>query len=152
MAGQLSHFQNYAPHVDPDADHGYATKRYAGEYARLLAVLDRRLATRRYLAAGAYTVADMACFGWVLAYKNFGVDLGPFPHARRWYDALKVRPALRRGVSAGKDARGPVSSTIQRADADSLKRLFVQDAGTVGGGGGGGGDEKRGGGAGKSKL
>ena len=135
MAGQLSHFRNYAPHVDPSADHGYGLARYKGEYERLLGVMDRRLATRRWLAAGEFTIADMACFGWVLAYKNFGVDLAAFPNTRRWYKELGKRPALRRGVDAGKSSAGPVSSTIRRADKDALKRLFVQDGSTGADGG-----------------
>jgi len=127
MAGQLSHFTNYAPSVAPDADHSYSLARYRGEYERLLAVMDRRLNGRRYLAADEYTIADMSCYGWVLAHKNFKVDLAPFPHLRRWYEELKSRPALRRGISVGK------SSKPNMADQDpaTLQKLFKQTKNTV---------------------
>ncbi|MEM6905337.1 MAG: glutathione S-transferase N-terminal domain-containing protein, partial [Pseudomonadota bacterium] len=42
MAGQLSHFVNYAPEGIGD----YSRERYADEYDRLLGVLERRLAGR----------------------------------------------------------------------------------------------------------
>jgi len=130
MAGQLSHFQNYAPHVDPSADHAYAVRRYRGEYERLLRVMDTRLASSRYLAGPLYTIADMACFGWVLGHKNFLVPLEPFPSLQRWYDELKVRPALRRGVNLGKEDQ-PISATIAQTDRECLQNLFVQDGATV---------------------
>ncbi len=45
MAGQLSHFVNYAR-----GDHNYSLKRYSNEYDRLLAVMDVRLRDRDFLA------------------------------------------------------------------------------------------------------
>ena len=47
MAGQLSHFVNYAPKTYP-----YALERYRCEYDRLLGVMDRRLADAQYVAGG----------------------------------------------------------------------------------------------------
>lgn len=129
IAGQVSHFQNYAPHVDADTDHAYSLRRYQGEYQRLLRVMDTRLEKNRYLAGQEYTVADIACFGWVLAHKNFQLTLDPYPHLRRWYDELKLRPALRRGVELGKGVQ-PLSKTIQQADKELLQKLFVQNGST----------------------
>ena len=47
MAGQLSHFLNYAPEGQE-----YALKRYTGEYGRNLAVLENRLEGRDYILRG----------------------------------------------------------------------------------------------------
>ena len=58
MAGQLSHFVNYAQEPVP-----YAQDRFANEYDRLLAVMDVRLRDREYLA-GDYSIADMAALPW----------------------------------------------------------------------------------------
>ena len=63
MAGQLSHFVNYAPNFP--GDHSYSTERYKYEYDRLLGVMDTVLKNREYLA-GDYSIADMASFPWVL--------------------------------------------------------------------------------------
>lgn len=105
MAGQLSHFVNYAKEAVE-----YAHDRYANEYDRLLAVMDVRLRDREFLA-GEYSIADMAAFPWVLPYKKLGNDLDRFVNLRRWFDALKERPAVRRGVDLGKDwKRGEASS------------------------------------------
>lgn len=97
MAGQLSHFVNYAKETVQ-----YAHDRYANEYDRLLAVMDVRLRDRDFLAGG-YSIADMAAFPWVLPYRKLGNDLDKFVNLRRWFDTLKERPAVRRGVDLGKD-------------------------------------------------
>ncbi|MEL6978786.1 MAG: glutathione binding-like protein, partial [Pseudomonadota bacterium] len=100
MAGQHSHFWNYAP-----KDNAYAAARYAREYDRTLGVLDRWLEDRAFILGDEYSVADMASFPWVLIAKAMGRSLEPFPHLARWRAAIKERPAVRRGVDLGKDLR-----------------------------------------------
>jgi GST-like protein len=97
IAGQLSHFVNYAKEPVP-----YAHERFANEYDRLLAVMDIRLRDREYLA-GDYSIADIAAFPWVIPYRRLGNDLDRFPQLRKWFDALKSRPAVRRGTDLGND-------------------------------------------------
>lgn len=103
MAGQLSHFVNYAPKTYP-----YALERYRCEYDRLLGVMDRRLADAQYVA-GNYSIADMACFPWTRSYERQGQDLDDFPNVKRWFEAIAGRPAVRRGleVLAERRSRGP---------------------------------------------
>ena len=97
IAGQLSHFVSYAKEPVP-----YAHQRFSDEYDRLLAVLDVRL-RRRECIAGDYSIADMAAFPWIIPYRRLGNDLDRFPEVRRWFDAMKSRPAVRRGVALGED-------------------------------------------------
>lgn len=97
MAGQLSHFVNYTKEEMP-----YPLSRYSNEYDRLLAVMDVRLRDREFLA-GDYSIADIASFPWVMPYRRLGNDLDKFTNLRRWFDALKERPALQRGIDLGKD-------------------------------------------------
>jgi GST-like protein len=127
MAGQLSHFVNYAKGVDGQADHGYAHKRYAGEYNRCLGVLERRLEGREYLL-DAYSIADMISWPWVFISKPLGQPLDEFPNVSRWRDAIKARPAVQKGVDAGKDLR-------RRGDhsEESRKILFGQTAKSLSG-------------------
>ena len=120
MAGQLSHFVNYV-----QTDVPYAHKRYANEYDRLLAVMDVRLRNRDYLA-GDYSIADIASFPWVLPYRRLGNDLDNFPNLRRWFDNLKKRPAVQRGVNLGKGWRRN-EATNEKARA----MMFDQNAETV---------------------
>jgi GSH-dependent disulfide-bond oxidoreductase len=99
MLGQHGHFKLYARDEIP-----YAIERYRAEALRLYGVLDRRLADRECLA-GAYSIADMACWPWVVTHKAQEIDLAAFPNVRRWYDALKERPGLRRGYALGRELR-----------------------------------------------
>ena len=120
MAGQLSHFVNYSREAVP-----YAHKRYADEYDRLLAVMDVRLRDREFLA-GDYSIADIASFPWVMPYKRFGNDLDKFENLRRWFDGLKERPAVRKGVDLGSDWK---RSEKQSDAARSI--IFGQNSETV---------------------
>ncbi len=120
MAGQLSHFVNYV-----QEEMTYALRRYGNEYDRLLAVMDVRLRDREFLA-GDYSIADIASFPWVLPYKRLGNDLDKFTHLRRWFDTLKNRPAVRKGVDLGKDWR---RDEARNEKARAL--MFDQNAETV---------------------
>ena len=117
MAGQLSHFVNYAP-----GEHPYSKKRYADEYNRCLGVLERRLQGRDYLV-GEYSIADMASWPWVLIAKPLGQPLDDFPNVAAWRERIKARPAVQRGVDLGKELRrrGPHTE-------DERKILFNQTA------------------------
>ena len=99
MAGQLSHFVNYAP-----GEHPYSHRRYADEYHRCLGVLERRLEKREFLL-GDYSVADMAVWPWVLIARPLGQSLEEFPAVTRWRGEVKSRPAVRAGVDLGKQYR-----------------------------------------------
>jgi len=124
MAGQVSHFVNYAPNFP--GDHSYSEKRYKNEYDRLLGVMNNILSEREYLA-GDYSVADMASFPWVTAYKRYEVDLNKFIEVRRWFDTMKNRLAVRKGMDVGKDAR----NFGQKPTKESLKMMFQQDSNSI---------------------
>ncbi len=115
MLGQHGHFKLYAP--DRIA---YATDRYRNETLRLYGVLDRQLAQSAYVAGPDYTIADMACFPWVQTYKAQEIDLAAFPHIQRWYEVVKQRPGLRRGMDVG---RKQINRRPQD-DAETRKLLF----------------------------
>lgn len=120
MAGQLSHFLNYAKDPVP-----YAQERYAREYDRLLAVMDVRLRDRKFLA-GKYSIADIAAFPWVMPYRRLGNDLKRFKNLRNWFDTIKTRSAVQRGVDLGKDwHRDAAVSDAERSV------MFGQDSETV---------------------
>ena len=120
MAGQLSHFVSYATDANP-----YAHDRYTNEYDRLLAVMDVRLRDREFLA-GDYSIADIACFPWVMPYQRLGNDLDRFKNLRTWFDTIKTRPAVQRGVDVGKDwARDKASNDTARS------MMFGQNSETV---------------------
>jgi GST-like protein len=109
MLGQAGHFRFYAPEQIP-----YARERYDSEMLRLYGVLDRRLAGREYIA-GDYSIADMACWPWIITYKRQEVNLDAFPNVRRWYKTLQARPALRRGYAAGGELGKPTGTWSDEA-------------------------------------
>lgn len=125
MAGQLSHFVNYAPPQGTSED-TYAKTRYANEYDRCLGVLERRLEGRDYILGADYSIADMINWPWVLIAKPLTRDLSGFPNVTRWRKAIKERPAVQRAVDLGKEFRrnAPPSE-------EERKILFSQSAETV---------------------
>ena len=98
MAGQLSHFVNYAPKDQAD----YGAKRYFGEYDRNLGVLEARLEGRDYIL-GDYTIADMLAFPWAFIAKPLTASLDEFPNVAAWRGRIKQRPAVQRAINLFKD-------------------------------------------------
>jgi GST-like protein len=97
MAGQNGFFKVYAPEKVP-----YAIERYRRETARLYGVLDRRLEGREFIA-GDYSVADIACYPWIVPHQAHGHTLGDFPHLQRWFGNIASRPAVRRTYEGVED-------------------------------------------------
>lgn len=117
MAGQAHHFRQYAPEKIE-----YGINRYTNEVNRLYGVMNKRLADRDYLA-GEYSIADMACIGWIKPHKNQGQDLDDTPNLKRWYDAVNARPAVERGLAVANEARSNLGN-----DKEAQKVLFGQKA------------------------
>lgn len=118
MAGQNGHFNHYAPEPVP-----YAIDRYVRETNRLYGVLDRRLADREFIA-GPYSIADIACYPWIVPHAAHGQDLADFPNLGRWFDSIAARPATRRAYEGAPQS---YSSSRQMSDAERAV-LFGQTA------------------------
>ncbi len=100
MLGQAHHFRIYA-----EGKAQYATDRYTNEANRLYGVLDRQLAGQDWVAAGQYTIADIAIFPWLRSAENQGVDWAEYPNVRRWFDNIAQRSAVMRAVEVLADRR-----------------------------------------------
>ncbi|HXY58666.1 MAG TPA: glutathione binding-like protein [Methylocystis sp.] len=118
MAGQNHHFARYATQKIP-----YAIERYVNETNRLYGVLDRRLAEAEYLA-GAYSIADMAAYPWIVPYEAQGQKLEDFPNVKRWFEAIAARPAVKRAYEIGDATAKPRSNFTE----EERKILFGQTA------------------------
>ena len=92
--GQAHHFRRAAKERVP-----YAIKRFTTETRRLWGVLDDRLKDLEWLAAGEYTIADIATFPWTMRYEWQGISLDEFPNVKRWFEAIDARPGVRRGLA-----------------------------------------------------
>jgi GST-like protein len=97
MIGQAHHFLRAAPEQVP-----YGIERYSKETRRLYGVLDKHLADEPFLAAGTYSIADMATYPWIARFEWHKVDLAEFPNVKRWFDAISARPAVQRGMAVPK--------------------------------------------------
>jgi GST-like protein len=113
IQGQANVFFRYAP-VKID----YAINRYQSETKRLYGVLDGQLAVHEFLA-GEYSIADVATWPWISVHEWAGVSLAPFPHLKRWFDQVAVRPAVVRGRSI------PPPVTDAAALADQGGKILV---------------------------
>ncbi len=122
MAGQNHHFANYAPEKIP-----YAIERYVKETSRLYAVLDKRLAGRAFIVGREYTIADMACYPWVIPERQ-GQNVDDFPNLKRWHASIRARPATARAYALVKQVN-PNAGGI-RTEAER-KVLFGQDRNVV---------------------
>jgi len=120
MTGQYGHFTVYAPERI-----AYAIERYTKEAERLLGVLDRQLAARRFIAGDDYTIADMACYPWINPYSKAPLDLAPFANVRRWRAEIAARPATERAYARGVEINPPSNKPL----SDEERRiLFGQGA------------------------
>ncbi len=117
MAGQNHHFTQYAPEKIP-----YAMERYIKETGRLYGVLNKRLADREFVA-GAYSIADMASYPWIVPYERQQQDLDDFPNLKRWFETIKARPAVQRAYALAETVN--VQPTVTE---ESRKLLFGQTA------------------------
>jgi GST-like protein len=102
MLGQAHHFRIYAPEKIE-----YAIKRYTNEAKRLYGVMDKQLATHKFIAGDSYTIADIAIFPWLRSWQNQGIDWSDYPHLKKWFDGIAARAAVQRGVAILADLRKP---------------------------------------------
>jgi len=115
MFGQDGHFKLYAPEKIP-----YAINRYDAECKRLLGVLDRQLEKTGDCVAGEYSIADMAIFPWVATTKARDIDRSEFAQIQAWFERLRVRPAVEKGMELHKEWR----SQGAQNDAKAREILF----------------------------
>jgi GST-like protein len=121
MAGQNNHFAHYAVEKNP-----YAIKRYVDETNRLYGVLNKRLADRAFVA-GDYSIADMASYPWVVPHERQGQKLEDFPHLKRWFEAIRQRPATVRAYEKAKSINTQTGITTE----EQRRILFGQTAAVV---------------------
>lgn len=114
-SGQANHFRHYAPEKI-----AYGIDRYTNEVNRLYGVMNIQLADREFLA-GAYSIADMASWPWIVPYERMGQDLNEFPNLKRWFDTMSARPAVVKGKAVGQELRAEMSE-------EAKKVLFGQRA------------------------
>jgi len=123
MSGQNNHFKNYA--VDKIQ---YAIDRYVNEVNRLYGVMNKRLEDREYFA-GEYSIADIACYPWVVQHERQGQNINDFPNLKRWLETIAKRPAVETAYRKAKEIN-PNMGGVRTAEERAI--LFGQTAASVG--------------------
>ena len=123
MLGQNHHFSQYAPEKIP-----YAINRYVKETSRLYGVLNKRLADKKFICGNQYTIADMACYPWIL-WDRQGQTADEFPHLARWHATIKARPATTRAYAQAKVVNPDATPSVN--NEESRRILFGQDKSVV---------------------
>ena len=77
---------------------------------------NKRLADRPFVA-GDYSIADMACYPWIVPYERQGQNLDDFPHLKRWFEAIRARPATERAYEKAAEI-----NTAPSVDPDAARR------------------------------
>jgi GST-like protein len=119
MAGQAGYFMVYADEEVP-----FAIARYQKEVARLYGVLDRQLEGRAFIAGSAYSIADMACYPWIVPHAAHGQDLAAFPNLSRWFHAVRLRPATVRAYAGVEDVYACRGAAVASAAAAALNEVL----------------------------
>lgn len=100
MAGQNHHFSQQTPPLT------YAIDRYVRETARLYSVLNKQLANRKFIAQD-YSIADMACYPWIVMHEKQQQNLDDFQYIKQWFSEIKERPAVQRAYAKADGIKVP---------------------------------------------
>ena len=90
---QNDHFRLHARETIP-----YALERYGKEALRLYGILEKQLGNTCSFIVGNYSIADVACFPWIITHRAHGISLGDYPNVRRWFGEVRRRPQVLRGL------------------------------------------------------
>jgi GST-like protein len=119
MAGQAGYFRVHAAKPVPEA-----IERYTRELRRLYGVLDRRLESRSWISGDALSIADIACYPWIVPHRGHGQTIGTHANLRRWFETLAERAATKRVYDGVEDVYARPSALSEAA----RRRLFEQEA------------------------
>lgn len=122
LGGGFGHFYHYAPMKIE-----YAINRFAMETKRQLDVLDRQLATHRFIAGEEYTIADIAIWPWYGSLAKGGLyeateflDIASYKNFVRWADEIADRTAVKRGRIVNRTFGEPSQQLHERHDASDF--------------------------------
>jgi glutathione S-transferase/GST-like protein len=131
MAGQASHFINYAPKlVDDETLIEYGRARYINELNRLCGVVEQQVAEQDFLA-GEYSIADMATWPWLRGAHRLGQSYDDFPKMKAWIDRIYERPAVMKAVKKGDALRQQQQDLSKDQVREMAKNMFGQTAASV---------------------
>ena len=91
MIGQHHQFHHYHP-----GKSSFGEDRYFQIAKTIYERLDDHLMHNEYLAK-TYSIADIATFPWIARHPIHDIGLKKYPNLTRWYNLIKIRPAVLKG-------------------------------------------------------
>ena len=91
MIGQHHQFHHYHP-----GKSSFGEDRYFQIAKTIYERLDDHLSHNEYLAK-IYSIADIATFPWIARHPIHDIGLKKYPNLTRWYNLIKIRPAVLKG-------------------------------------------------------
>ncbi|MGG4608419.1 glutathione-dependent disulfide-bond oxidoreductase [Providencia sp. Me31A] len=123
IGGGFGHFYAYAPEK-----YEYPINRFAMETKRQLDVLDKHLATHKYISGNNYSIADIAIWPWYGALVKGGLydaaeflSVHEYKNVIRWADEVYARPAVQRGCRVNRLQGDPMQQVRERHDASDIR-------------------------------
>ena len=82
-------FRVLTSRLDPDGEEAKRQRTIAGA---IVATVNAHLAEREFVAGDAFSVADIALYGYLHVADEAGVDMGPHEHVAAWLERVRKRP------------------------------------------------------------
>lgn len=119
---------SYTRYIDvPEAEKAHPMERFLKEGLRLVAVMDRQLQHGPFLCGDQFTVADIAAFPWVRAYKWAKIDITMKPSVADWLERCRQRPGVQRGVTWDVPENESESFSAERREAYKKRGASIAD-------------------------
>ena len=87
--------------------------------------MDAHLKDNAWLAGSDYSIADMATYPWIVPWERQGQDLAAHPNLRRWFEAIRERPATKAAYAKAKEINPDDGKPMSD---DAKKVMFGQTA------------------------
>ena len=101
MIGQHHQFHHYHP-----GKSSFGEERYFQIAKTIYERLDNHLSHNEYLAK-TYSIADIATFPWIARHPIHDIGLKNYSNLTRWYNLIKIRPAVLKGYDLFKQDEFP---------------------------------------------
>ncbi len=127
LGGGFGHFYAYAP-----VKMEYPIDRFTMEVKRQLDLLDKQLASRRFIAGDRYSIADIAIWPWygslargTLYDAADFLQVQSYQHLQRWAEEIWQRPAVQRGRIVNRTWGEPWERLSERHDATDIDEVLA---------------------------
>ncbi|MCL1127356.1 glutathione S-transferase family protein [Shewanella surugensis] len=99
--GNKLSYTRYLINETSELQREHPLERFSKEAQRLLTVFNKQLEGKKFITGELFTIADIAVFPWVRAWKWCKIDITYHENVVRWFESVSLRPGVQRGVAYG---------------------------------------------------